>query len=479
MVRIDPWSSAQYADYARLRDEFGIEPFTFHDSLPDPPPIFSRGVVFGHRGFDRVVRAQSRSDPWAVLTGLMPSGRMHLGHKMVIDQVAYYQSLGADVTLAVADLEAYATRSMSLSRCAELARDEYVANYLALGLSPENFRLYFQSRRQAVKNVGFSAARKVNWGEMRAIYGFEESVNMAHVMSPLVQVGDILHVQLPEYGGPRPTVVPVGVDQDPHLRLTRDLAAATRLFSVQDTKEGVGVFVKAEKDFRNVLALAERFVPDAKLRAKLLATPDEAERNQKLVKELFRGVRAALKEAGFADLKENLPYNAIYVPAAGRGDLPLIDEALARVESEGLGEPGFVLPAATYHRFMSGLTGEKMSSSKPETSIFLTDDAETAKKRIGNAKTGGRATAEEQRRLGAEWDKCTVAELYTYHLAPDDDDLKEKYDKCTSGERLCGPCKGIATERAQAFLKGHQEKYAAMKDEAARIVKDALTEGSA
>ena len=48
----------------------------------------------------------------------------------------------------------------------------------------------------------------------------------------MVQVGDILHPQLDEYGGLRPIVVPVGVDQDPHLRLTRGLAGKTNWFNV-------------------------------------------------------------------------------------------------------------------------------------------------------------------------------------------------------------------------------------------------------
>ena len=28
MVKLDPWGSSQFQDYARLRDEFGIEPMT-------------------------------------------------------------------------------------------------------------------------------------------------------------------------------------------------------------------------------------------------------------------------------------------------------------------------------------------------------------------------------------------------------------------------------------------------------------------
>ena len=43
---------------------------------------------------------------------------------------------------------------------------------------------------------------------------------------------------LDDYGGLRPIVVPVGVDQDPHLRLTRGLASKTNWFNVNDRKNG-------------------------------------------------------------------------------------------------------------------------------------------------------------------------------------------------------------------------------------------------
>ena len=55
-MQIDPWSSAQYADYARLRDEFGIETFDT-GGLPNPPKLFRRGVIFGARGFGHIKAA--------------------------------------------------------------------------------------------------------------------------------------------------------------------------------------------------------------------------------------------------------------------------------------------------------------------------------------------------------------------------------------------------------------------------------------
>ena len=52
---------------------------------------------------DVVLQAARNRTPFGVLTGLMPSGRMHLGHTMVIEQAKWYQSQGADVSVAVAD----------------------------------------------------------------------------------------------------------------------------------------------------------------------------------------------------------------------------------------------------------------------------------------------------------------------------------------------------------------------------------------
>ena len=150
----------------------------------------------------------------------MPSGRMHLGHSMVIEQVKWFQKLGGDVTIAVADLESQATRGVSLAKGREIALNEYVANYAALGLDPNLTNVYFQSTRSEVQRLGFQLGKRTNLSEFESIYGFKGETNLAHVQAPMVQVGDILHPQTDEFGGLRPIVVPVGVDQDPHLRLS-------------------------------------------------------------------------------------------------------------------------------------------------------------------------------------------------------------------------------------------------------------------
>ena len=425
-MKIDPWSSTTYQDYTRLRDEFGIQEFSedLWKQFPHPHRLLRRGIVFGHRGFELIHDAITHNKPWAILTGLMPSGKMHLGHKMVIDEVIYYQSIGAEIFIAVADIEAFATRGYTLKETKELALNEYIPNYIALGLKPERCRIYFQSKHQDVKDLAYILGKKVNWSQMVATYGFDNSTNMTHIFSPLVQTGDILHVQLEKFGGVRPTLVPVGVDQDPHIRLSRDIAQAHRLYNVTVTKDNkIGVFVKVDKDVDKLLDNAEKILHQLK----------------------------------FVDLKKISDYKAIYIQKATKKDIPVIDELLAKSETRFDGY-GFLLPSATFHRFITGLTGEKMSSSKPESAIFLSDSLQDARKKIMNAKTGGAVTLEEQKKNGGNPNDCMIYELFLYHLIEDDIELESIYKSCKAGEQMCGKCKKYAAECMEKLLQDIQEK---------------------
>jgi tryptophanyl-tRNA synthetase len=73
-----------------------------------------------------------------------------------------------------------------------------------------------------VMQLGTVFSRGVTNNMLRAIYG-ERQIGL--YLAALFQAGDILMPQLEELGGPKPVLVPVGADQDPHIRLARDLAA--------------------------------------------------------------------------------------------------------------------------------------------------------------------------------------------------------------------------------------------------------------
>jgi tryptophanyl-tRNA synthetase len=102
--------------------------------------------------------------------------------------------------------------------------------------------------------------------------------------------------------------------------------------------------------------------------------------------------------------------------------------------------------------------GGKMSASEPETSIFTTDTPEIVKRKIRNAFTGGKGTAAEQKKTGAEPNICTVFQYYYYLFEENDKKLTERELKCRKGEILCGECKMDLAERVNKFLAEHQKK---------------------
>ncbi len=351
---MDPWGDVQVEDYRETMDDFGITPIEELDhNVLERSRLFRRRIVYGHRDLDRVLAAAENGDRFAMMTGLMPSGRFHFGHKLVADQMRFYQELGAELFVAVADIEAYNTRDMDPAEAREFAIDQYLTNYAALGLEPDNVHFYFQSEGSPHYHaMSKYFARHTTQNEVEAVDG---DVSPAKTVSAMTQVADILQPQFEEFGGPRPVVVPVGTDQDPHIRLTRDIAAR---YPGQD----------------------------------------------------------------------------------------------------------YVKPSATYHKFMRGLQGGKMSSSDPKSYIALTDDADDALGKLDEAKTGGKQSLEEHREQGADIEEDVVFELLAFHLIEDDEELRRIHDEYSNGEMLSGELKQIAKDRLRDFLEAHQAERDAAQD---------------
>ena len=411
-MNVTPWEVEGVIDYSKLIEEFGMQPFS--EVLPEidnPHILMRRGAIFGHRDYWRIIEAMQKKEPWAVMSGFMPSGLPHFGHKMTMDEIVWHQSAGGKAFVAIADMEAHSVRGLSWEKTRELGMF-YIKSITAPGLR-EDAVIYFQSKSSLVKDLAFELSAEVNFSELRAIYGFNSDTSLAKMFVTAIQAADILHPQLSDFGGPKPVVVPVGADQDPHMRLTRDLAARISIFSFEPVEGGVRV--RSRKG------------------AEYLSSLRDLEFDKKIYEE----------------------HMDIF------GEAEEIERAVRKIEVE-IGGFAFIPPSSTYHRFTTGLTGGKMSSSKPESYISLLDPPEEGAKKVMKAFTGGRATAEEQRRLGGEPDRCVVFELYSFHLIESDEELKHIEAECREGRLLCGKCKKMAANLVKNFLREHQEKMEAV-----------------
>ncbi|TMT80347.1 tryptophan--tRNA ligase [Haloterrigena sp. H1] len=485
-VALDPWGSSSVSDYRKLFEEFGIEEFDeVLEEVPNPHYLMRRGVIFGHRDYRPVAEALQNDEPAAVLSGFMPTGDPHIGHKLVFDEIIWHQQQGADAYALIADLEANSARGMSWEEIDEHARD-YLLSLLALGFDPEEGELYRQSENRELQDLAFELGAEANFSELQAIYGFDGETDVSHMQSVVTQMADILYPQLEE---PKPTVIPVGPDQDPHVRLARDLAERMRFFKVSEAYASF----ELEPDERGLVAdFYERLEPaefdDDTLRCVHVAEELEGTplSDLDIGADVLDSVLTKLNEAGMEPIRPRTRFfdrratdeafdalidaidgeKRVYENHVDAFEIDLAEaEELARQVEVDTGGYGFQPPSSIYHRFMTGLTGGKMSSSIPASHISLLDDPQDGYDKVKAATTGGRETAEEQREKGGKADECPVYELYAYLLSGDDDEFaKRVYDECVGGERLCGDCKEQAAQLMREFLEDHQEKRDEVED---------------
>jgi tryptophanyl-tRNA synthetase len=134
---------------------------------------------------------------------------------------------------------------------------------------------------------------------------------------------------------------------------------------------------------------------------------------------------------------------------------------------------GYHKPAQIHSKFLPGLgISGKMSSSRPETALFTTDDPEIIDKKVSGAFTGGQATVALQRKLGGNATGCPVF-WYLRYFFDTERQSNERLIKCKSGNLLCGECKSDLATDSKSFIVDFKKRRESAKD----IIKEFMYNG--
>ncbi len=129
-----------------------------------------------------------------------------------------------------------------------------------------------------------------------------------------------------------------------------------------------------------------------------------------------------------------------------------------RVARNAIDKLGYYKPAIMHSKFLPSLKGgPKMSSSDPDNTIYLNDSPEAVARKVNKAITGQQSTAELQKKLGGDPDKCAVCQYNRYLFEPDDKKLKEIFDGERKGTLLAGEHKKDLANKINKFLEGHRK----------------------
>lgn len=158
-----------------------------------------------------------------VLSGIRATGRLHLGNFFgAVKGMLELQDMRDIETLyMVADVHTLTTPYSveGLRR----NRREVVLDYLAAGIDPKKSILFFQSDVPEHLELAFYLSSVVTVAKMQHLPTFKdkvkqypENVTMALLNYPVLMAADILVYKA--------SLVPVGVDQEPHLEVAREIA---------------------------------------------------------------------------------------------------------------------------------------------------------------------------------------------------------------------------------------------------------------
>jgi len=356
--------------------------------------------------------------PNRILSGMRPTGKLHLGHYHGVLKNWVKLQHEQDCYFFVADWHALTTHYEDRSALGANVWD-LVVDWLACGVNPSLAKIFVQSRipEHAELHLLLSMVTPLGWLERVPTFKDQQEqlkdrdlATYGFLGYPLLQAADIL---IYKAGG-----VPVGEDQVSHVEITREIA---RRFNHMFGREP-GFEQKAEA------AAAKMGKKNAKLYFELRKRYQEQGDAEAL--EVARALLADQQNITLADRERLFGY----LDGSGRVILP---------------EPQALLTPASK---MPGLDGRKMSKSYGNT-ISLRDTPDDVEKKMRTMPTD---PARVRRTDPGEPTKCPVWE---FHKVYSDQKTQEwVLDGCRSAGIGCLDCKRPVIEAVKAELAPIQQR---------------------
>jgi tryptophanyl-tRNA synthetase len=373
--------------------------------------------------------------PERVVSGMRPTGRLHLGHYHGVLKNWVDLQHEFDCFFFVADWHALTTHYEDPEVISANIND-MVIDWLAAGIDPGNTTLFVQSQVPEHAELYLLLSMFMPLGRLERVPSFKDQqeklrerdlATLGFLGYPLLQAADILVY--------RAGLVPVGEDQVPHIELTREVA---RRFNHLYGREA-GFEEKAEAAIKKM----------GKKSAKL-----------------YRNLRTAYTEQG-----DHEALGRAHALLDEQKNITLGDKERLFGYLEGGGRVILVEPEArlTKASKVPGLDGQKMSKSYNNT-IQLRDDPKRLEKTLRAMPTD---PARVRRTDPGDPDKCPVWQFHEIYSSKSTRDWVK--DGCTTAGIGCLDCKQPLIDallKEQKILNERAEPYVRDQTQVSNIIAD-------
>lgn len=227
--KVTPWEVKGKIDYQRIIKEFGIQKLTDLDLkrikkiTGEVHPYLRRGIFFAQRDLKWCLDEYQKGNHFFLYTGCGPSGPLHLGHLTTWIFTKWLQDkFKADLWFQFTDDEKFLFQDKSYQEIQEWTK-ENMLDVIALGFDPKRTHFLINTKHAGlIYPEAIKVARKITFSTIKAAFGFSDSNNIGSIFYTSMQT---VPVFLPNIlkKEKKPCLIPLGIDQDPHFRVSRDV----------------------------------------------------------------------------------------------------------------------------------------------------------------------------------------------------------------------------------------------------------------
>jgi tryptophanyl-tRNA synthetase len=228
--KITPYNVEGSVDYDKLIKEFGVE--KIDDKLIDRIKketgevhfMLKRKVFFANRDLNWLLDEYEKGNKFFLYTGRAPSGKIHIGHLLPWVFCKWLQDkFDVELWFQFPDEEKFLFKQdLTFEKSQEYLQDNML-DIIAVGFDPKKTHFLIDTRHaNLMYPQACKVAKKITFSTVKASFGFNESTNVGSIFYTSMQA---VPAFLPSVlkGKNIPCLIPLGVDQDTHFRVSRDV----------------------------------------------------------------------------------------------------------------------------------------------------------------------------------------------------------------------------------------------------------------
>lgn len=227
---VTPWEVKGNIDYNKLIKEFGTQPID--DALlerikkhtKEIHPYLKRKIFFSHRDMNWLLDEYEKGRKFFLYTGRAPSGPVHLGHIVPWMFTKWLQDkFDAELWFQFPDEEKFLFKENLTLDDTEKYTFENALDVIALGFSPKKTKFLVDTKHAGIMyKEAVKVAKKITFSTVKSTFGFDNSTNIGSIFYTAMQA---VPAFLPSViaGKNIPCLIPLGIDQDTHFRVSRDV----------------------------------------------------------------------------------------------------------------------------------------------------------------------------------------------------------------------------------------------------------------